>query len=98
MVDDSDNGGDTVRGESTPITILRDSAAGADLGHAATGVGLTPLPLPPVPSIDRTRRDSPSARNRGDIKLLPTAADSSRYRFGAVLGEGGMGEVLLAHD
>jgi serine/threonine-protein kinase len=108
MVDDSDNGADTVRGEPTLAPTFRgeptpaptfrgihDNTVGADLGHAATA--LTPLPLPPVPSIDRTRRDSPSARNRGDIKM-PPAADSSRYRFGEVLGEGGMGEVLLAYD
>jgi len=99
MVDDSDDGGDTIRGELTPATTLPRIGApttGGDLGHAATGIALTPVPLPPAPSIERTRPDSPSARNRSDTRL--PSIDVTRYRFGDVLGEGGMGEVLLAYD
>jgi hypothetical protein len=66
MVDDADDGVDTVRGGS-PMFVL-----------------------------DQTRLDSPSARHRSDTR--PPPAIEVRYRFGEVLGEGGMGEVLLAHD
>ncbi len=100
MVDDSDDRADTVRGERTPATSprgLRAATADGDLGHAATGIAMTPLPLPPVPTIDQTPRESPSGKSRGDAGL-PSIADGARYRFGEVLGEGGMGEVLLAHD
>src|SRR5579872_5755677 len=50
MVDDPDDGPDTVRGGAPPMTTLRgrgEPAADADLGRAATGLA-TPLPLPPV--------------------------------------------------
>src|ERR1041384_3553677 len=66
MVDDADDGVDTVRGGS-PMFVL-----------------------------DETRLDSPSARHRSDTRPPPSI--EVRYRFGEVLGEGGMGEGLLAHD
>jgi serine/threonine-protein kinase len=100
MVDETHDGPDTVRRELTPATLprtIRDTLAVGELGHAATGIALTPLPLPPVPPIERTRPDSPTARNRSDFNL-PPAGDRARYRFGEILGEGGMGEVLLGYD
>ena len=121
MVDDPDDGADTVRGGASPGTLQGRGAAleGADLGNAATGIA-TPLPRPPASSaaglaasaepsalalpppplpglLDVTRRDSPLSRGRADSRP-PAIGEAARYRFGEVLGEGGMGEVLLAHD
>jgi serine/threonine-protein kinase len=88
MVDDDD----TVQG--APATLVGMGETTRELGHAVTLH--TPTPLPPPPrAVEVTRPASPAARHRGDTR--PPATDA-RYRFGAVLGEGGMGEVLLAHD
>jgi serine/threonine-protein kinase len=56
------------------------------------------LPPPPMPGSLVTRADSPHGRVRADTRPPPQVGDTARYRFGEVLAEGGMGEVLLAYD
>ena len=68
----------------------------------------TPTPLPPAPtpgdapgeapgeSLSATR---PLGRRPGvEVEVVLPPGDSSRYTFGALIGQGGMGEVLLATD
>ncbi len=70
-----------------------------DDGSADTLVA-TPAPLPPVPAVGGTLPPTrplgrPSADGRA-VTIEP--GDSARYSVGALLGQGGMGEVLLAMD
>ncbi|HEX4421657.1 MAG TPA: serine/threonine-protein kinase [Kofleriaceae bacterium] len=91
MVDD-DN--DTVRGERAALPTLPGigSHGVGDLGHATTSAGHTP----PV----RAALNPPVAqplRVRHEMSKLPVG-DIARYQLRHVLGEGGMGEVVLAYD
>jgi serine/threonine protein kinase len=91
------------RDEGTDETIRqrRDDEGSADTLVAS----LTPAPLPPAPPVGGTlpptrplvRPSGPgSSAAPGEVPLAP--GDSARYSVGALLGQGGMGEVLLATD
>jgi len=82
MVDDRD---ETVRQRSTLL------GHGEDVGNAATQNSAPLLPPPPAAGFAATQ-PFPRASD-ADLSL-----DGSRYAMGQVIGEGGMGEVLLAID
>jgi len=74
-----------------------------DEGSADTLMAYTPLPLPPAPSVGGTQPPvqsltRPLGRPGPDAGATLAFGDSSRYSVGAPLGQGGMGEVLLATD
>jgi serine/threonine protein kinase len=96
MVEDDS---DTVVGVAAVLATLPgigNHGAAGDLGNAATGIAQPAVPAIPVLAPANTWPAGPS-RARHDAAKLPVA-DTARYRFGDVLGEGGMGEVLLAYD
>ncbi|MGN6108698.1 MAG: serine/threonine-protein kinase, partial [Kofleriaceae bacterium] len=104
MVDDRDDSpeysrDDTIR-QAGPAG---QGGQGIDAGSAATMIAPgTPLPLPPAPAPGGTARPSAPTMARSPRALResaqPFTSGSSRYVMGPVLGQGGMGEVLLATD
>ena len=95
--------GDTTRGDlGHAATGVLSTPTPAPLGTLPHPIDVT-RPDAPHARIRREPRVPPLLDGRG----LPTGSAAegrrgsiagARYRFGAVLGEGGMGEVLLAHD
>ena len=97
MVDDGND--DTIQ-QTPPGT---GSSAEVEDSHAETAVALgTVDPLPAAPSVsDSTRpiRKVPFGEAVATTPFEPVAAgDVARYRLGARIGHGGMGEVLVAFD
>ena len=97
--DDRDEGTDeTVRqGPDLPV----EPGGFADAGSADTMMAqLTSTPLPPAPPAGGTLPPTrPLARRERSAAAPPLEpGDGSRYVVGALLGQGGMGEVLLATD
>jgi len=69
-----------------------------DEGSAPT-LMVTPTPLPPAPSGISGALTRPFAlRVKRDTQEPAPLADNSRYVIGELLGQGGMGDVLLAYD
>jgi serine/threonine-protein kinase len=88
---------DDARDEGTNQTVRQRP----DEGSADTVVASqTPPPLPPVPPVGGTLPPTrPLGRRPGpDAGGALAPGDGSRYSVGALLGQGGMGEVLLAVD
>jgi serine/threonine-protein kinase len=88
--DDREGTDETVRQQPT-----------ADEGSADTLMAsYTPAPLPPAPAPGESLSDTrPLGRRSGvDAEVVLPRGDSSRYTFGALIGQGGMGEVMLATD
>ncbi len=103
MVDDRDATDETVRQSPTlkGVAGSKDGSEGGseDVGVAAT-VAHTPPPLDPTgPTIgvaaNQTTR--PLARRSGTTGA-PPSTHGERYTLGSLIGQGGMGEVVLAFD
>ncbi|HWO26500.1 MAG TPA: serine/threonine-protein kinase [Kofleriaceae bacterium] len=85
------------RDEATDDTVPQ----GVDEGSADTLMaGYTPTPLPPAPLASGELPTTRPLGRRGsaDVEVALAPGDPSRYTVGALLGQGGMGEVLLAVD
>src|SRR4051812_24895748 len=82
MVDDRDGTDETVKNQ-------------VDLGSANTLASTDETATGPTVSSSRTT--SPVVGRRARTPSMPPSADE-RYRLGALLGQGGMGEVVLAYD
>src|SRR5262245_3481603 len=103
MVDDADPG-ETIRVSTNPPTLRGVGSAGSgesaaqrpgDTDRREAAAHDTPAPLPPPPSIAVAASGEPA--RVPDEPALPSDV-ARRYRFGEVIGVGGMGEVVLAHD
>jgi serine/threonine-protein kinase len=68
-------------------------AAGTAMPRVPEASPETPQPLPPAPSVEIEILGAGSTTNP---RLPPLGME--RYTLGAQIGQGGMGEVLLAHD
>jgi serine/threonine-protein kinase len=104
--DDREGTDETVRQQPTA------DEGSADTLMASPSPTPTPLPPPPTPGESPTPGGPPGGipsgalavtrplgrRTGGDGDVALPAGDSSRYTLGALLGHGGMGEVLLATD
>ncbi|MBL0214003.1 MAG: serine/threonine protein kinase [Myxococcales bacterium] len=96
MVDDRDATDETVRQAPT----LKGVGGAEDVGVAAT-VAHTPAPLDPSgPTVGAGSAAGLTTRPLGARGTAGTAPDmpTDRYTLGSLLGQGGMGEVVLAFD
>jgi serine/threonine-protein kinase len=98
MVDDSDATDETVRQAPT----MKGVGSSQDVGVAET-VAHTPAPhQPPDPTAPTLAPGGPPAQTTrplsGGRTTLPPELSTDRYTLGKMLGQGGMGEVVLAID
>ncbi|CAN5887105.1 hypothetical protein BH11MYX3_BH11MYX3_25990 [soil metagenome] len=99
MVDDRDATDETVRQAPTLKGVAGATDRSEEVGSAAT-ISHTPAPLDPTgPTIgvaaNQTTR--PLGRRPGNTGA-PPRMEGERYTLGSLIGEGGMGEVVLAFD
>jgi serine/threonine-protein kinase len=83
------------RGTDDTVREGDDEGSADTLMAASTPTPLSPAPVPGA-TLPTTRPLGRRSAADGEIALAP--GDGSRYTVGALLGQGGMGEVLLAVD